>query len=48
MDASHRLLVRAWSRPPGRGYVSVLRLRGQRSPHDALAVRVARRRRQLR
>jgi len=44
MDASHRSLVRSWARRPGRGYVTVLRLRGQRSPHRALAVRVARRR----
>jgi len=45
MDASHVSLVRAWSRTPRRGYVSALRLRSQRSPHGALAARVARRRR---
>jgi len=44
MDTSHVVLVRAWARPPGRGYVPALRLRSQRSPHRALAARVARRR----
>jgi hypothetical protein len=41
MDASRVSLVRAWARTPRRGYVSALRLRSQRSPHGALAARVA-------